>query len=81
MAEYIGKGDNRFHNLAKQSICQVLNVGNHSGDGNEHLDTIYISLQISRQKWTKSKINKYKINNNNNKTNWKHESNVKYEGY
>jgi hypothetical protein len=50
MAEYIGKGDNRFHNLAKQSICQVLNVGNHSGDGNEHLDTIYISLQISRQK-------------------------------
>ena len=28
-----------------------------------------------------SKINKYKINNNNNKTNTKHEFNVKYEGY
>jgi hypothetical protein len=29
----------------------------------------------------KSKINKYKINNNNNKTNTKHEFNVKYERY
>ena len=28
-----------------------------------------------------SKINKYKINNNNNKTYTKHEFNVKYEGY
>jgi hypothetical protein len=37
-------------------------------------------LQISRQKLIKSKINKYKINNNN-KTNTKHELIVKYEGY
>jgi hypothetical protein len=29
----------------------------------------------------KAKMNKYKINNNNNKTNTKHEFNVKYERY
>ena len=40
----------------------------------------FISLQISRQKWIKSKINKYKINNNNKATR-KHEFIVKYERY
>ena len=50
------------------------------GEGNQHLDVIYISLQISRQNEKKSKINKYKINNNNN-TNTKHEYKVKYERY
>ena len=48
-----------------------------SGEGNEHLDLIHISLQISRQKLIKYKTNKYKINNDNTK----HEFNVKYEGY
>ena len=41
------------------------------GKGNEHLDV------IDR---FQGKINKYKINNNN-KTNTKHEFNVKYERY
>ena len=54
-------------------------VGNR-GEGNKHLEVIPISLQISMQKWIKSKINKYKINNNN-KANTKLEFNVKYEGY
>ena len=49
-------------------------------EGNEHLNVIHISLQISRQNEKKSKINKRKINNNNN-TNTKHEYKVKYEVY
>jgi site-specific DNA-adenine methylase len=39
-----------------------------------------ISLTDFKAKMNKSKINKYKINNNN-KTNTKHEFNVKYERY
>jgi hypothetical protein len=38
------------------------------------------SLTDFKAKINKSKINKYKINNNN-KTNTKHEFNVKYERY
>jgi hypothetical protein len=38
------------------------------------------SLTDFKAKMNKSKINKYKINNNN-KTNTKHELNVKYERY
>jgi hypothetical protein len=49
------------------------------GEGNQHLDVIYISLDF-KAKWKKSKINKYKINNNNN-TNTKHEYKDKYERY
>ena len=49
------------------------------GEGNQHLDVIYKSLDF-KAKWKKSKINKYKINNNNN-TNTKHEYKVKYERY
>ena len=49
-------------------------------EGNDHLNVIHISLQISRQNEKKSKINKHKINNNN-KTNTKHEYKVIYEGY
>ena len=41
---------------------------------------IYMSLTDFKAKMNKSKINKYKINNNN-KTNTKHEFNVKYERY
>ena len=40
-----------------------------------------MSLTDFKAKINKSKINKYKINNNNNKTNTKHEFNVKYERY
>jgi site-specific DNA-adenine methylase len=39
-----------------------------------------MSLTDFKAKMNKSKINKYKINNNN-KTNTKHEFNVKYERY
>ena len=39
---------------------------------------ILMSLTDFKAKMNKSKINKYKINNNN-KTNTKHEFNVKYE--
>jgi site-specific DNA-adenine methylase len=39
-----------------------------------------MSLTDSKAKMNKSKINKYKINNNN-KTNAKHDFNVKYERY
>ena len=39
-----------------------------------------MSLTDFKAKMNKSKINKYKINNNN-KTNTKHELNVKYERY
>ena len=39
-----------------------------------------MSLTDFKAKMNKSKINKYKINNNN-KTNKKHECNVKYERY
>jgi site-specific DNA-adenine methylase len=39
-----------------------------------------MSLQDFNAKMNKSKINKYMINNNN-KTNTKHEFNVKYERY
>jgi site-specific DNA-adenine methylase len=39
-----------------------------------------MSLTDLKAKMNKSKINKYKINNNN-KTNTKHEFNVKYERY
>jgi hypothetical protein len=39
-----------------------------------------MSLTDFKAKMNKSKINKYKINNNN-KTNTKHEFNVKYEIY
>ena len=39
-----------------------------------------MSLTDFKAKLNKSKINKYKINNNN-KTNTKHEFNVKYERY
>jgi site-specific DNA-adenine methylase len=39
-----------------------------------------MSLTDFKEKMNKSKINKYKINNNN-KTNTKHEFNVKYERY
>jgi hypothetical protein len=39
-----------------------------------------MSLTDFKSKMNKSKINKYKINNNN-KTNTKHEFNVKYERY
>ena len=41
---------------------------------------IQMSLTDFKAKMNKSKINKYKINNNN-KTNTKHEFNVKYERY
>ena len=40
-----------------------------------------MSLTDLKAKMNKYKINKYKINNNNNKTNTKHEFNVKYERY
>jgi hypothetical protein len=40
-----------------------------------------MSLTDFKAKMNKSKINIYKINNNNNKTNTKHEFNVKYERY
>ena len=40
---------------------------------------IQMSLTDFKAAMNKSKINKYKINNNNNKTNTKHEFNVKYE--
>jgi hypothetical protein len=40
-----------------------------------------MSLTDFKAKMNKSKINKYKINNNNNKTNTKHEFNVKHERY
>ena len=39
-----------------------------------------MSLTDFKTKMNRSKINKYKINNNN-KTNTKHEFNVKYERY
>jgi hypothetical protein len=39
-----------------------------------------MSLTDFKAKMNKSKINKYKINNNN-KTNTKHEFNIKYERY
>ena len=39
-----------------------------------------MSLTDFKARMNKSKINKYKINNNN-KTNTKHEFNVKYERY
>ena len=48
-------------------------------EGNERLDIIHISLQISRQN-EKNLKSTNKINNNNN-TNTKHEYKVKYEGY
>jgi hypothetical protein len=44
------------------------------GEGNEHLDVIHISLQISRQNEKNLKSTNYKINNN---TNTKHENKVK----
>ena len=58
---------------AKQSTCLSF----------KHDDqTFRCHWQISRQIWIKSKINKYKINNNNKtNTGTKHEFNVKYEGY
>jgi hypothetical protein len=40
-----------------------------------------MSLTDFKAKINKYKINKYKINNNNNKTNTKHEFNIKYERY
>jgi hypothetical protein len=64
---------------AKQSTCLSFKHGDH-GEIRGRKQTFRCHWQISRQKWIKSKINKYKINNNN-KTNTKHEFNVKYEGF
>ena len=73
-------------------ICSFLKVkqstaglsfkhGDHGDVGNHGKETnIKISLTDFKAKINKSKINKYKINNNN-KTNPKHEFNVKYERY
>jgi hypothetical protein len=44
-------------------LCQQIK------EGNDHLNVIHISLQISRQNEKKSKINKRKINNNNSTIN------------
>ena len=55
---------------AKQSICQVLDMAAFYGNTNI-LMSIHIYLTDLKAKWIKSKISKYKINNNN--TNTKHE--------
>ena len=60
---------------AKQSTCLSFKHGDHGDVGYRGM-----SLTDFKAKMNKSKINKYKINNNN-KTNTKHEYNVKYERY
>ena len=66
---------------AKQSRCLGFKHGDHGDVGNRGKEThILMSLTDLMAKMNKSKINKYRINNNN-KANTKHEFNVKYERY
>ena len=65
----------------KQSTCQVLDMAAFLMETREgtHILMLYIYFTDFNAKRIKSKIDKYKINNNNTST--KYEFKVKYEGY